>query len=72
MTVKIENDTSSLEGGKVVCRSCIAHGRIMLELLGKPSSVQQRLESLAHAHDTGVHRDKGDIKVTLYYSPQAE
>ena len=72
MTVSIENENSELQGGKVTCLSCVARGRILLELLGRPSIIQQRLESLANAHDIGSHRSKGEVKVTLYHAPQAE
>jgi hypothetical protein len=71
MTIRKEDIVSFPEGGIVKCFSCVAHGRILLELIGKPSSAENRLMAVAMAHEVAT-KGKHDILLSLRHQPRAE
>ena len=71
MTIRRENTISYPEGGVIKCYSCIVHWRILLELIGKPLSVENRLMAVAMAHEVAT-KGKHDILLSFRHQPRAE
>lgn len=71
MTIKREHEIGGPEGGIVKCFSCIAHGRILLELISRPHRLVDRLEALAAAHDVYT-KFQHDIRIIYRSQPKAE